>query len=60
MNYDYEVFPTVRGVSAYVSDAGYLVIEQEAEDHQEEDQVVMIPPAYIKAFVAAVHKAIKG
>lgn len=60
MNYDHQVFPTTRGVSVYMSDAGFLVIEQEQEDHQEDDQLILIHPKFIKLFVNAVKEATKG
>lgn len=59
MNYDHEVFPTIRGVAIYISDAGFLVIEQESEDHQEDDQTILIHPQFIKLFVKAVKEATK-
>lgn len=60
MNYDGEVFPTVRGVSVYVSDSGFLVIEQEQEDHQEDDQTILIHPQFIKMFIKAIGEAVKN
>lgn len=57
---DYEVFPTVRGVSVYISDSGFLVIEQEKEDHQEYDQVIMIPHHLITMFAKAIREAVKN
>lgn len=60
MNYEHEVFPTTRGVCAYISDLGYLVIEQEQEDHQEVDQTILIPPNQIETFISAIQAAVKG
>ena len=60
MNYDHEVFPTTQGVSVYISDSGFLVIEQEQADHQEDDQTILIHPRDIRIFVNAIKEAVKG